>query len=240
VTLIGHRGLAARAPENTIASIEAAIRAGLSWIEFDVRLTADRVPVLLHDASLDRTTNGTGRVAELSLEDLRSVDAGARFDLAFAGERIPTLDRALDAIEGRATAVIEMKVDGPGEEALAHAVLRVLERRPRSGRHVLTSMDWGLLDGAAIHVPGIEIALTVHRLEPRDEIATASRTGAAAVHPHHTRVDERYVERAHAAGLVVRTYTVNDRILLERIARAGADAVFTDGPSILRQPVSEP
>src|SRR5690554_2395339 len=96
--IIGHRGAAALAPENTLAAIRAADAAGVTWVEIDVRLAADGLAVI-HDALLDRTTNGTGPVSEASLSAIASLDAGAWFGTAFAGERVPTLEVALSEIQ---------------------------------------------------------------------------------------------------------------------------------------------
>jgi glycerophosphoryl diester phosphodiesterase len=196
-------------------------------------LTRDGVPVLLHDATLDRTTDARGPLAERTRAELAAIDAGGWFDAAFRGTRIPSLEEVLDRIGDRARAIIELKVDRPGETGLRNAVLAMLGARPDPARHVFTSMDWDLLDGAKDRVPDLDVALTVRRLEPRDAIAAAARTGASAIHPHRSRVGRRLVARAHAEGLAVRPYTVNDARQLTPLVRAGVDAVFTDDPARL-------
>lgn len=230
---IGHRGAAAIAPENTLPSIEIALDAGVRWIEFDVRLTADGVPVLLHDGTLDRTTDGRGPLAACTLDRLAGLDAGAWFDPAFRGTRVPTLEAALDAIGDRARVVVELKVDRPGEVELRDAALASLARRSDPGAYVFTSMDWDLLDGARERVPGVDVALTVRRLETRDAVKAAVRIGATAIHPHRARAGSRLVARAHQADLAVRAYTVNEEHHLAALTRAGVDAVFTDDPAWL-------
>ena len=96
--LIGHRGAAAQAPENTVAGFRRAAALGLPWVEFDVRLTADRRLVLMHDATLTRTTNGRGRVRDRRLAEIAELDSGSWFAPAFAGERVPTLERAIEVL----------------------------------------------------------------------------------------------------------------------------------------------
>ena len=99
--IIGHRGAKANAPENTLVSIGKAHEEGATWVEFDVKLTSDSVPILIHDATLERTTSGQGEVCNRSLEDIRRLDAGRWFGPAFAGERVPTLAETLDFMAAR-------------------------------------------------------------------------------------------------------------------------------------------
>ena len=125
--VIAHRGLSARAPENTLAAFRAAAGAGVPWVECDVQLTADGHAVLLHDETLDRTTDGTGRLADTPLAGLRGLDAGGWFDAAFAGESIPALSEALDLLAALGLGVnLEIK-SGPGRgPEAARAVLSEL------------------------------------------------------------------------------------------------------------------
>jgi glycerophosphoryl diester phosphodiesterase len=228
---IGHRGAAAVAPENTIASMRAALDAGVAAIEFDVRLTADGVPVVIHDATLDRTTDATGPIASHTLADLNGVDAGSWFDPKYSTERIPSLDDVLDLLEGRARAIVELKTEHRGDFVLRDAVLTTLAARRDRSAFVFTSMDWTLLEGTHDRVRDLEVALTVAFREHRDPIAAAPTYGATAVHPHRARSGTRFTARAHAAGLAVRPYTVNRAAHLAPLVRAGVDAAFTDDPA---------
>src|SRR5579862_6026518 len=121
--VIGHRGAAARAPENTLAGLRCAKALGCAWVEFDVRLTGDGALVLCHDPRLDRTTNGSGLVSAMSLAAIRELDAGRWFDASFAGEKVPTLEEVLVlAGELDLGANIEIKSDRGREYATAAAV----------------------------------------------------------------------------------------------------------------------
>jgi len=120
---IGHRGASALAPENTLAAFETAIVDGADGLEFDVRLTRDGVPIVLHDAALDRTTSGRGAVAALDLASIRRLDAGAWFGARFRGERVPTLAETLDLARGRCAVNIELKEEGGDAVSLARAML---------------------------------------------------------------------------------------------------------------------
>jgi len=123
IVAVGHRGTVRHAPENTIAAHEAAIARGARFIEFDVRMTRDGHFVLMHDASVDRTTNGRGRVADLTLADIRRLDAGSWFGPRFAGERVPTLREALRNIYGRAAVDIDFKGGPPGSGRILADIL---------------------------------------------------------------------------------------------------------------------
>src|SRR5438046_1457673 len=126
-SVIGHRGAAARAPENTLAGLRVAKQLGCSWVEFDARLTADGVLVLCHDPRLERTTDGSGLISMLSLASVRDCDAGSRFAADFAGERVPTLAAALRlAAELGLGCNIEIKADRGREYATGAAVAAML------------------------------------------------------------------------------------------------------------------
>jgi len=126
--LVGHRGACDVAPENTLASFERAWRDGADVVELDVRLSADGHVVVLHDALLDRTTDGTGYVGDRTLAELKQLDAGSWFDPRYAGERIPTLDEVLDWARGKAGLLLELKYEpyGSFDPALVPGVLRVV------------------------------------------------------------------------------------------------------------------
>src|SRR5579864_389838 len=138
--VIGHRGAAASAPENTLAGLRRGKALGCAWVEFDVRLTGDGALVLCHDPRLDRTTSGSGLVSAKSLAAIRELDAGSWFDPSFAGERVPTLEEGLSlAAELDLGANIEMKSDRGREYATAAAVAASLQRLSGRGPVLLVS-----------------------------------------------------------------------------------------------------
>lgn len=227
--VIGHRGAAAIAPENTVASLRAALDAGAAWIEFDVRLTADGQPVLLHDATLDRTTDATGPLSDIGFDALRALDAGSWFDDRFRGEPVPTLDEALDVLGNHTVAVVELKTGHENERDLPVAVANVLGSR--RGRFLVTAMHWAPLDRFRAACGDIPIALSLSATDRRDPIEAARRMGAVAIHPYHRRVDRAFVDRAHRAGLAVRPYTLNTVAQFAWAAEMAVDAFFTDDPA---------
>src|SRR5437016_6247038 len=138
--VIGHRGAAARAPENTLAGLRRARALGCEWVEFDVRLTGDGALVLCHDARLDRTTDGRGLISAMTLAAIRDRDAGIRFGAEFAGERVPTLGEALDlAADIGLSTNIEIKAERGRDYATAAAVAAALRERRDNEPAVLVS-----------------------------------------------------------------------------------------------------
>lgn len=223
--VVGHRGAAARAPENTRASLETALDAAAPAVEIDVALAADGHVVVLHDRTLDRTTSGRGPVRERRWEELRALDAGSWFAPRFAGEPLLDLDGALDLTLGRAHLVVEIK------DALAvDAVLAVVARRDARRAVTISSFAWEALAAARRSDAAIDLAATVKRLERRDPVTFAVSIGASALHPNRALATPAWVERAHEAGLSVIPYTVDGAEALDRVRRAGADGCFSDDP----------
>ena len=239
--VIGHRGAAALAPENTLASFRTALDAAVSWVEFDVRATADGHAVVIHDRTLDRTTDGRGRVRAHDLAALRRLDAGSWFAPAFAHEPIPTLVDALSALRGRAIAIVELKADDRDEaQAVVAAVVRSLSDLSRAARRevVVSSGTWTLPTAVRARVPDLRTALVVGRLESADEVARARRDRCEQLHVALPRVTGARVERARKAGIAVAAWTVRDVRVVPRVVRAGVAAVFADDPAAARAAIA--
>ncbi|MBZ5640708.1 MAG: glycerophosphodiester phosphodiesterase [Acidobacteriia bacterium] len=240
-SVVGHRGASARAPENTAASLRAGIAAGADAIEIDVRLSADGRVVVLHDATLDRTTDGQGPLVGWSWEDLTRLDAGAWYSPAFAGESLLDLDAALAVVRGRAHAIVEIKAlrersASPPEEAelrLLDGVLAALYRSGCLDAATVSSMRWPLLSAAAERAPDLALAVTVSLRHRGDPFAAALRAGARALHPDRRLCSPEFAARAHSAGLEVIAYVVNRARELDPLIAAGADGIFSDDPETM-------
>ena len=228
--VIGHRGAAAEAPENT----PSAVRVGLAvadGIEIDVRLSADGVPVVIHDAILDRTTDANGPVAARAAAELAALDAGG-------GEGVPTLDTMLAAVDGRIQVFCELKVD-PGEDALAllEASLSVLRMRDAIGWTAIHSFDHGLVAEARRCEPAIAVAAISPPLDERalgELIATLAGMGNAALSIAHRAATPACVAGAHARGVPVWAWTADEPGDWRRLTEAGVDGIITNAPSALR------
>jgi glycerophosphoryl diester phosphodiesterase len=233
--VIGHRGAAARAPENTLAGLKKAHELGASWVEFDVMLTRDGVPILIHDETLQRTTNGRGRVPERTAAEIRALDAGGWFGPAFAGEPVPTLEEAIALLlELGLAANVEIKPATGHETATGEVVADVLRRLwPKDGpRLLLSSFERPALGAARMVAPSIPRGLLAEAL-PGDWAQAMQALECTTLHLSHTGVSASDLERLPAAGVPVLLYTVNTVARARMLLAAGATAVFTDVPDLL-------
>lgn len=230
--VIGHRGAAGRAPENTIAGLRVAARLGVGCVEFDVRLSRDGCPVLIHDDTVDRTTGGRGRVADLDLTLLRTLDAGAWFGSGFRGEPIPTLREAIGTLADLDLgANIELKPDSRESSALAATVVKEIRSAWPALRPppLLSSFDPELLAAVAALAPELPRAICVRTI-PADWRQRLVAVGAAALHCSIRGLDRRRLADVIGAGVPVRCYTVNSRRTASRLFAANVAAVFSDVP----------
>ena len=232
--VIGHRGAAARAPENTLAALRKASELGCAWVEFDVRLTADGVPVLCHDPTLDRTTDRTGVVSALPYATVRASDAGCRFSAEFVGERVPALEDALLlCAELDLGANIEVKAERGRDYATAAAVAAMLhELRPRTGPVLVSSFQWPALAALAHLAPHLPRGL-LFGIVPRGWDALALRLGVAVIGADHRRLRRHQVARIREAGYQLAAYTVNDPARARLLYDWGVTSVFSDAPDII-------
>lgn len=217
--IIAHRGGGGLAPENTLAGIARAADIGCRGVEFDVMLSADGVPVLMHDETLDRTTSGSGPVAAYRLEALRALDAG--------GEPVPTLAEALDLCRHRRLWVnVEIKPSAGRDEETGRAVAYLLASL-WEGHGVVSSFSESALVAAQEAARNLAYALLVERV-PADWRVRLQNLGCIALHCAATAFDT--LAEAASRDCPLACYTVNDRLAAERLLARGAAAVFTDRP----------
>jgi glycerophosphoryl diester phosphodiesterase len=215
VIIFGHRGAPGYPPqgENTLSSFRKALNCGATGLEFDIRRCADGRMVVIHDDTIDRTTNGKGRVANLSYEDLKKFDAGN-------GEPIPLLSDVFDEFGARCILNIELKDAGLGDE-----LKRILLER-RLERHVIVSaFDWNEL---RLLPPEVPIGLLTTKLE--NLIAEARALSATAIHPQKDIVTPTLLETARNAKLRVHVWTINRVEEIAAYRKMGVDGIFTDYP----------
>lgn len=231
---LAHRGHSIAFPENTMAAFRAAVEAGVDAIESDVHLTADGHLVMLHDETLDRTTNGSGPVVERTLAEVLALDAWGRFGERFRGERVPTLDRLLDlADEAGIFLVIEVKGADHGQSlAIAHATADRLAERGLLGRHLLSSFDQVALGVVRGRYPTLDVAPDRlperGRLPPEAVVGQAQAIGARVMQVLHTEIDRELVEAHHVADVALWSWTINTPAEIERSRALGCDGLMGD------------
>ncbi len=230
--LIAHRCGGALAPENTLAGLVIAARLGVRAVEFDVMLSADGVPVLIHDETLERTTNGRGRVADTPFQALQTLDAGSYQHPGFADERIPSLAAALALCDQLNLAVnLEVK-PASGHEAVTGATAAALAASalPRAGL-IVSSFSTDALAAARDAAPMLPRALLVEAI-PDDWSAQLQRYGCEALHASAWQLEPAKLQAIRATGIPLACYTVNQRAQAEALFAAGIVAVFSDRPDV--------
>ena len=227
--VVGHRGAAGHAPENTLASLALGHALNADALEIDVHLSADGVPVVIHDSTVDRTTNGHGAVADLSLDRLKSLDASAGNPI-YTGIKLPTLDEVLVWARGRARLVIELKK--PAEAELVRKTLDLLGQHQLLDRVFLISFDH---EGLKLVRESSSEALTGALYDStEDPVAVAAACGANAVCPRWSRLTREQVHAAQQAGLAVSVWTANEYADIAAMGALGVDAVTSDYPDRVR------
>lgn len=234
--VIGHRGAAGLAPENTLAAMRAARRAGARWVEFDTRLSRDRECVVIHDATLERTAGRRAAVSRLSLDELRRCDAGSWFSPEFTGEPVPGLANTLALLSDLGLgANVEIKPCGRRNGALAAALVRTLAAVRRSGSPPLlvSSFSPALLRAVRRHDKALPLGLLLRRRWRRDWRSLAGKLGCISIHCAEHGLDADKVRRVRAAGYAVVVYTVNDPARARELLSWGADSLISDVPDRL-------
>ena len=240
--IIAHRGWSARAPENTMAAFRLAMEFGVDGIELDVHLSRDGHVVICHDDRVDRTTDGSGLVAELELEQLKSLDAGSWFSREYAGERIPTLMEFFEAVSAskwRGLINVELKsgpVPYPGLEQLVADLVREFDLVDRVlvssfNHYALVELKRVASDikTGALYIAGL--------FEPWHY---AQAIGCDALHPMYPGAQPPIIQGAHRAGMTVNTWTVDQPDVARLLADAGVDGIITNCPDRIREALTSP
>ena len=221
-----HRGASGLAPENTIAAMERALAFPfVEWIELDVQLSKDGVPVVIHDDTVDRTTDRKGRVADFTAAELQAMDAGSWFSREFRGEPVPTLEQVLELTAGRCRLNIELKTYGGRYPGIEAAVAGMLRRHGRIRDTVITSFDPLALKRVREAEGGLRTGLIIDAAPPGLEHALA-RIGATFLSIGWNRLKEGRMESFRKAGLTVMAWTVDRKYAMRRIAAMGGDIII--------------
>ncbi len=221
-----HRGASGHAPENTLAALKLAVALGADMAEIDVQQTADGQLVLFHDETLERTSTGTGLLAERTLTELRVLDAGSWFSQHCAGEKIPTLVEAISAVRGCLSLNIELKADSSAPGMLDR-LLATIADQDFADHCVVTSFDHALIDDLVSREPDFATGYIVGREGlPVD----AFRSKVDVLSLEKSLIEEAELEFATAAGKAVHAWTVNDAEEMSRLVALGVGGVITNYP----------
>jgi glycerophosphoryl diester phosphodiesterase len=243
--VIAHRGDSAHRPENTLASFASALEVGADIVELDVQLTRDGHVVVLHDPTVDRTTDGCGPVREKGLADVRKLSAGypARFAQEYAGLRVPTLREALGLLRARARVMIEIKresvTDDEDDGIEARTVLEVRQAGMASDVAII-SFDRRALLRCRRLAREIARGHLFHEGAPESLVAWAREVGSELILPHKSMLSDELRDRARAAGVRVATWVVHEPDELRTLERFGLYGVGSNRPGVLLEALQEP
>ncbi len=230
--IFAHRGACALAPENTISSFEMAVNHQTDAVELDAKLSKDGQVMVIHDQTVDRTTNGTGKVNELTLADLKSLDAGAKFNSKYTGEKIPTLDEVFEAVGKKVLVNVELTNYNSSKDDLIDKVSQVVVKHNMQQRVLFSSF-----------IP--KNLVLMKRLLPETPVALLCLPGAGGllsrsfilrhvspsiIHPYLTDVEPIYVRMEHARHRRVHVWTVNAEMDIKHMLALQVDGIFTDDP----------
>jgi glycerophosphoryl diester phosphodiesterase len=268
--IIAHRGASGLAPENTLRAFRLAIALGAEGVEMDVQLTADGRPVVIHDAHVNRTTDGRGPVAELTLEKMAGLDAGRWFDRrlalrpgvrktieriakesgenqVYSGENVPTLEAALDIVVPASLAriYIELKCDKKSREELVDSILALVRCLGAEAPVTLLSFDHEAIRLAKDRAPYVRTAATFPvsgraLLTARSIIELVEDVGADEAALHYGLATRRVVSVLHEREIAVSAWTANRPLIMRRLIASGVDAIMTNFPNRLKDIIASP
>ncbi|MCC3355519.1 glycerophosphodiester phosphodiesterase [Bacillus sp. REN16] len=230
--IIAHRGVSGYCPENTMAAFKAALDQKSVGIELDVRLTKDGIPVVIHDATINRTSNGKGYIHELTLAELKTYDFGSWFSPKFSHERIPTLEEVLELLyDHDLTLNIEIK-NGPFIPVnLEEKILELVYKYNFGDKVIVSSFDHISLKRLRALDTTIKIGFILHmNLIDMFNYIENSSINPYSIHPNHFYLTDEILEEAHSKGIKVFPYTINDKAVGESYRNMGVDGIITNYP----------
>ena len=234
VEVVAHRGAAGYAPENTIAAYDLGVKMKADFIEIDVQRTKDGELVSIHDNKVDRTTDGTGFVGDLTLEQIRSLDAGSWFNEKYKGEKVPTFEEILKRYRGKTGILIELKSPElyPGiEKQVAQTLKKYNMDKPRNGKIIIQSFNFESMKITDRLLPNIPIGvLTSARADTTDQALQAFSSYADFFNPSYSLVTEDLVNKVHSNGMKIQSWTARSKEAVQFLLDMKVDGIITDYP----------
>lgn len=235
--IIAHRGASAKAPENTLAAFELAFEMGADGIELDVMLSKDEQLVVIHDDTVDRTTNGSGRVSDFSLSILQGLDAGGVFSTAFRGEQLPSLVEVFERFGAKMLINVELKNYATPFDGLTDKVVNLIQKYKLLNSVLLSSFNPLNLRRAKRRLPEVRLGLLT--LSGKAGALSRGAFGRIfpydALHPYYSDVNETLVNKIHSLGRQVNVWTVDEPEELLRLYQLGVDGIITNDPQAARK-----
>lgn len=230
VTVIGHRGNSSEAPENTVIAVKEAFALGADMVEVDVYLSRDGVPVVIHDETVDRTTNGKGSVSQLTVAQLKKLDAGSWKSLKYTHERIPTLAEVLQVAKARGRLLLDLKTEG-----MARTIAELVRKTDMAAsRLAIGAWTVSQAKDFAHYLPGSQILRTNDDIGgAHKEFFEKQRARGISGFELGNNWSPEFVQAAHAHKMVVYAYTINDEPTMRKLIEMGVDAIETDVPRML-------
>lgn len=239
VLVYGHRGAQAYAPMNTLPAFELAAEQGAHGIELDVQLSKDGVPVVIHDFTVDATSDGSGAVAEMSLDELQALDAGSWFDAKFARTRIPTLYEVFEAFGQRLILNVEIKWFSPEDNGIEQVVAEAIAKYGLQERVLVSSFNPIVLKRFRAIAPDVPLGyLTSSNTMQENTQPMVLLSDFEAQHPHHSLVDPKRVDWALESGHVLNAWTVNEPERARQLLLMGVQGIITDKPDVILKALS--
>lgn len=244
--IIGHKGAAGYAPENTLVSLQMALDMGVDMIEIDVHMTKDGEVVVFHDEDISRTTDGTGKIHELTLAEVKELDAGSWFNPKFAGEKVPTLREAFDLVHGKADILIDIKSKGHEfYENFAEIIVDIIDEKEDNKEWcIVQSYEQEYLEHAYARDSTIQMKklmmgedesmLLSFYLNSKSFMTNRQKHHFfETINPHYSTLSQRRIFRLHAKGYKVHTYVVNEPKEMIKMLNMAVDGIITDFPDRL-------
>lgn len=235
--IMAHRGFQSQYPENTMAAFSAAVEAGAQYLELDVSFTKDHQVVVLHDDTVDRTTNGNGPVHGYLLKELKQLDAGGWFHPRFAQERIPTLSEVLDRFAGRICLNIEIKShdqsQGVGSDHIESAVVELVGRKKKQACVLISSFDPKILSSVKALDATTRVAFISKFFEPGETVAQCRELNAFSYHPNLSYLNREQVNTMHREGFQVFPYNINTADDIDHAFDLGVDGLISKDPPLV-------
>lgn len=228
VLIAAHRGASSSAPENTLAAFEKAVEMGADFIELDVAETKDGVLIILHDDSLERTAQLTANIWDVTYEETQELDAGSWFDESYSGEKIPTLQEAIDICKGKIKMNIEIKSTGHESADFVEQIVQTIRSNQLQEACIVTSFDYPMVQEIKELDPSIRTGVVLSKEEQR--LSDFDDMDLFSI--YWKILDKTMVEEAHSMGKQVHVWTVNKQKDMRRFQKMGVDCIITNDPGL--------